>query len=85
MNNRSLFLIAALIILNLHIGESCKGKPNPYPTIHAHFTKTQTHTYGDKYTYFNEELGQQYTILKLRGSSYQAGFAYGYLMKQEIA
>jgi len=41
-----------------------------------------SHLYGEKYHYYNAEIKQDYYMLKLNGSSYQAGLAYGSLMKQ---
>lgn len=36
--------VALLLILGLiHLGLSCKGKPNPYPTIDATFSKVASH------------------------------------------
>lgn len=74
--------ISLASILFIQTQASCPGSPNPYKTINANFTKVESHTYGEKYVYFCEDMNQQFTILRLWGNSYQAGFAYGYLMKK---
>ncbi len=71
----ALFTIAAY-------ASTCKGKPNPYPLIEPNFTKVEVHQFGEKHHYFSKELNQNYYILKLWGNSYQAGIAYGSLMKK---
>ena len=60
---------------------ACKGKVNPYDIVNATFTKVGIHSYGEKYLYYNKDINHTYYLLKLRGSSYQAGVAYGALMK----
>ena len=78
------FALAVLTasILLIQIQAVCPGHSNPYNTINASFTKIASHTYGEKYVYFAEDMNQQFTILRLWGNSYQAGFAHGYLMKK---
>ena len=76
-----LAIILASMLLTL-AQASCPGGPNPFKTVNANFTKVETHTYGEKYVYFSEDMNQQFTILRLWGNSYQAGFAHGYLMKK---
>jgi len=78
------FTLAILFvsILLVQIQAVCPGHVNPYKTINANFTKVESHTYGEKYVYFAEDMNQQFTILRLWGTSYQAGFAHGFLMKK---
>lgn len=78
------FTLAIILasVLFIQIGAVCPGHANPYKTINANFTKVESHTYGEKYVYFTEDMNQQFTILRLWGNSYQAGFAHGYLMKK---
>ena len=75
-------VIIIVSFLLIHTHSECAGVPNPYKTINANFTKVESHTYGEKYVYYAEDMNQQFTILRVWGNSYQAGFAYGYLMKK---
>jgi hypothetical protein len=60
---------------------SCRGAPNPNPIIESQFTKVESHQFGEKYHYYSPEANQNYYLLRLWGSSYQAGVAYGTLLK----
>jgi len=74
-------LTLALIVPSLL---ACNGKVNPYEVVNSSFYKVAIHQHGEKYAYHNQDLNQSYYLLKLRGDSYQAGLAYGTLMKNEI-
>lgn len=71
----------AVIALLLHSLLACKGKVNPYDIVDAKFTKVAIHQHGEKHTYYNADINHTYYLLKLKGNSYQAGLAYGALMK----
>lgn len=73
-----------VVCLLMSVVFACRGKPNTYPVIDPNFTKSEVHQFGEKYSYFNSDLNQSYFILRLWGNSYQAGLAYGSLMKNEI-
>lgn len=79
-------IIAISLILSLVISAACtcRGVPNHYPIIEANFTKVASHEFGEKYHYFSPEANQNYYLLRVWGNSYQAGVAYGTLMKEEI-
>jgi hypothetical protein len=59
----------------------CRGKVNPYDIVNASFTKVGVHEHGEKYIYHNNEINHSYYLLKVKGNLYQAGLAYGALMK----
>jgi hypothetical protein len=63
---------------------TCERGPNPFPTIDAQFAKVATHQFGEKYIYQSTDEPQYFSLLRLWGSSYQAGFAYGALMREEL-
>lgn len=85
MTIKILFLVIILLSVFQQISSSCEGKPNPFKTIDATFTKVASHQFGEKYVFHTEDIPQQFSLLRLWGSSYQAGFAYGTLMKKELS
>jgi len=74
----------ATIALLLHclLASTCRGKANPYDVVNATFTKVGLHPHGEKHVYYNADIDHNYYLLKLKGNSYQAGLAYGALMKE---
>ena len=77
-------IIVLLSLLAIILGNVCRGSPNKFPIIDAQFQKVNSHQYGEKYHYFNPQSNQNFYLLKLWGNSYQAGFAYGTLMREEL-
>lgn len=43
---RTVIILLALLGLSLQAISTCQGKPNPFPTINASFTKVESHQYG---------------------------------------
>lgn len=43
---RTVILLLALLVLSLQAISTCQGKPNPFPTINASFTKVESHQFG---------------------------------------
>lgn len=74
-------VIALLLVC---AGLACRGKINTLPIETANFTLVSTHQYGEKHVYHMDSINQDYYLIKLHGNSYQAGVAYGTLMKDEI-
>jgi len=72
--------VAALALL-IHCLLACRGKINPYDIVNATFNKVGLHPHGEKHVYYNADINHTYYLLKLKGNSYQAGLAYGALMK----
>lgn len=75
---RIMFIVVSLLC---SLAFACKGKPNSFPVIDSNFTKVEVHRFGEKYSYHNSDINQSYYIVRLWGSSYQAGLAYGSLMR----
>lgn len=74
-------LLVILSLLTIILANVCRGSPNNYPIIDAQFGKVRSHQYGEKYHYYNTESNQNFYLLRLWGNSYQAGLAYGTLMR----
>lgn len=79
-------LLAVLCALLIHccLSNTCEGNPNPFPTIDADFTKVGSHPFGEKYIYRSTDMDQYFSLIRVWGTSYQAGVAYGSLMREEI-
>lgn len=43
---RTVIVLLALLGLSLQAISSCQGKPNPFATINASFTKVESHQFG---------------------------------------
>jgi hypothetical protein len=57
-------------------------RANPHSIIDANFTIVASHQYGEEYHYYSPEANLNYYMLRVWGNSYQAGVAYGTLMKE---
>ena len=77
-------IFVSLLLIVISYNQTCRGKINPFPAIEANFTKVAAHKFGEKYHYFNKDLNQNYYAIKIWGTPYQAGLAYGTLMREEM-
>lgn len=80
----ALSLVLCALLMQSCLSNTCESQPNPFPTIDASFTKVASHQFGEKYIYRATDMDQYFSLIRVWGNSYQAGFAYGSLMRQEL-
>jgi isopenicillin-N N-acyltransferase-like protein len=81
----TLLVVLCALLLHCALSNNCESKPNPFPTIDANFTKVGSHQFGEKYIYRATDMDQYFSLIRVWGNSYQAGFAYGSLMRKELS
>jgi len=82
-----LLLIISLSITTAHIQSTypnCTGSPSSQPILKIAADEVNSVPNGKKYIIQSSKNSTHLTILTLKGSSYEMGYAYGQLMSQEI-
>lgn len=77
-------LVLLIVFLVGRGSQCCRGQPNDNKIIDADFQLVGGHEFGQKFVFEMSATGQTFYLLKLHGTAYQAGFAYGTLMRREL-